>query len=779
MGLFGIKSSKKKVSSPLSSGQFSYTLSQNSVTSAGVYNSSGVLIRTLWSNLSENSGSYTKTWDGKNNEGASQSAGTYSVKVLINNLSYDRVCTLGNTSTAQYGATKHSYLRGFQQFAIHNNKIYGAVGYVEAGNAHIKMDVSTWNQKTHIREVRDGDIDGEFNHVCTDGTNVYWAGYDSYANQGSNVYSFVLATKVVDDSEYVFTGSGTGIVSSLQMSLAQNPYLKCCGVLTGSSTQIPSGIAVRRDGGVHLFVAHQGLNLIKVYNKSTGVFIRDLSFSAPTRLSIDSAGYLWVCHTSNKVSKYSINNDGTISAAILNIVVTKPLDICATPDASTIAIIDGGTSQQIKGYNAVNGDLLWTMGELGGYVNSPLVSNAKFMFDHPYLTNSSKDAIIRPFITFNSANGDMYVGDPGNMRVLRYNSSRTFQEALMCERMNYNSNYNRTNSSRVTSEYLEFELDTNLNWTLKYNWAGNITAAYIPPFPLDFSHLIENFITLSNGKTYCQINYIEDGIKYAEWVEMNETTGLRFTGVREDAFVFPSIQSNGTKIWAEGDKDSLNQPITFYKALLTGFSGSNPTWGNPTVIRTVNTSSTNALYKAWCHTRYIESDDLIIVFSPNPLNTSNHLEFIKGSSGTSLVKTSKANASNYVGDFPTDGTFDIGNNMGADNQYAGGDVYVAGDLIFWNYKGEFWKNSQVNKWNVYHKNGLMVGQFGITTPQAIALDGLFSPRMAAGNVQSGGAFYKGSDILVIHNDESVHGGAHLWKLSNLSSINEAVTSVNI
>jgi hypothetical protein len=123
---------------------------------------------------------------------------------------------------------------------------------------------------------------------------------------------------------------------------------------------------------------------------------------------------------------------------------------------------------------------------------------------------------------------------------------------------------------------------------------------------------------------------------------------------------------------------------------------------------------------------------------------------------------------------PKDGTFDLGNNV----EYAGGGVYAMEKNIFWNYHGEFWKNSQTNIWNHYHESGLMVSQFGIVLPEAEALEKEAYAK-GAGNVFSSTLVKVGNDYYIYHNDESVHGGVHRWKISGLNSIIETNITVSM
>jgi len=68
---------------------FTFSLDGSYATSAGVYNSTGTLVRTLWSGVRYTAGSHSTSWDGNNDDGtAAPSGATYTVKVLTDNMQY-------------------------------------------------------------------------------------------------------------------------------------------------------------------------------------------------------------------------------------------------------------------------------------------------------------------------------------------------------------------------------------------------------------------------------------------------------------------------------------------------------------------------------------------------------------------------------------------------------------------------------------------------------------------------------------------------------------------
>ena len=86
-----------------------FTLTQSANASAGVYTTNNVLVRTLWSLVPYQAGTYSITWDGKDDLGNQMPIGNYIVKVVSNNINYQWEGIIGNNSTSDTGATTHRY----------------------------------------------------------------------------------------------------------------------------------------------------------------------------------------------------------------------------------------------------------------------------------------------------------------------------------------------------------------------------------------------------------------------------------------------------------------------------------------------------------------------------------------------------------------------------------------------------------------------------------------------------------------------------------------------
>jgi hypothetical protein len=728
---------------------FTFNVSTSSRTSAGVFNSSGTLIRTLWSGVDYAAGTYTKTWDKKDDKGNLMSGTSYTVKVITNNVAYTWEGVVGNTSSSKTGDNKMRHLRSMWDLSFAGTKGYYCTGFVEGNSSANKFELSDIQSKEEVTPAEHGDVNLELNYNATDGNYVYWTGFDGYGSQ-----SFAYATKVSDESEVLFT-KGTSVSTQWGRT-----YTKAIDVQTGITTNNPSGIAVQKTGNF-LFISHKGMNKIMIFNKTTGASVTTFSITEPRDLTTDANNDLWVISGKNTLTRYTVNaTTGGLTSAASITGLTNPISLSSY--SKSLAVADEGTSQ-VKSFNISNGSLEWTLGKLNGYDSDATVENDKFFFHD----NNSNE--VKGFVSF-GLDGSIWVGDAGNNRVVHFSSSRVFLDQIMYMPMNYNASVNSTDPTRVFSDFQEFKIDyskplegANGSWTLVKNWRPGLTSAYLPGNS-NTREVFKNCVTLSNGRTYGTIEWtdaVTEG-RFPEVVELVEGGRLRLTGIRFEEYSNNNIAADGTLRYMMGQK--------WYERKMSGFTTKNdPIWGAETAIATAPSESDAPGMGTYANPE-MTSSDLLIVFDRSNSNTGYHLAAVKKGTSAYAWKASPATSTTYTGDFPADGKYDIGNGV----EYAGGQVYAAERSIFWNYIGEFWKNSQTNKWNHYYDNGLFINQFGITTPDAEKLDGVNSPRMAAGNAFAGALVKVGSDYYIYHCDESVHGGTHRWKITGLNTIKEEV-----
>jgi hypothetical protein len=751
---------------------FSFTLASASHTSAGVY-SNGVLIRTLWSNVRYTAGPHISTWDGTKDGGSIAPTGSYTIRILSSNVTYTWEGVVGNTSSVYTGPTTNHAEDIIFGMAISASTIYYATGYNEVMASRFKANTSNPRSKITILPTKAGAFGVNTYFVATDGVTVYWAANDPVVPTNS----FVIATKTSDDSEIVFPN---GVPVTLHYGIT---FAGAIDQVTTANSKI-TGLAVQKSGS-YLFVSHRDLNRIDVLDKTTGALVRSVSLAAPKFLATDASNGLWVTSIASAnpvVQKYIVAADGVLSAVASSSIknLKDPLALAISPDNATLLIADGGRSQQLKAFSTASASSTWVYGQSGGYATDPRVTNDKFLF-HDFDSITIHGGIDWTYLAY-EPDGSFWVGDSGNDRSQHFADNCTFIGTLMWIPTFYSAFVDPNDPTRVFANALEFHIDyskplgpDNGSWTLVKNWGYNLPANYYDQYGV-----LRNVTTLRNGRTYATLRG-GTSLNQLQFVELPRTGGLRFTGVMTPNLGYALAPDGSLHVVSP---EVLGNPITFSKESLIGFDASNnPLYGPLTTVASspAVTPDGPAWYTAGIGIGIpweITSSNIIPVFDalvPHPAYANDaanhagwHLGGLDVASSAWQWKTAPSTDTNYLSDWPSDGTFDIGNRVLS----AGSGVHVFGSNIFYQYYGEGWKSVEVNEWTHMYDDGLMVGQFGVTDNGQEGQPGM------AGNAFSNAIVQGPNGVAYAYqNDESFHGGVTRWRIDNLSSIKQQSISV--
>ncbi|WP_147202608.1 hypothetical protein [Segetibacter aerophilus] len=719
----------------------SFTLASTVRTSAGVYKTDGTLVRTLWSGMTKPAGTYAVKWDGTDDLFNTLPIDEYNVKVLSNHVSYDWQGVIGNTSTFQTGNRVHRSLDPAIGIVVVNNKAYYCVGYGEGESGNGMFALNNIQEKNNPMPFETSGQNSDF--MATDGTMIYWAGYDAFQPH----HSFVFATKVNDRSEVKFS---KGINTPVKYA---HTYASAIGYRDDANGKI-SGLAVSSG---YIFICRKTLNEVLVLNKVTGAVAQRLTYTTPSAITISNTT-LWLCTGTNTVSKYTIKSDGSLTASgtVIDGFISP---ITMANNGNIVALVDGGSSQQIKAFDVNSGRALWTLGQVGGHISSPVVANDRFGFWKFDPENASKQGF--GAVAF-APDGSFWVCDPANYKIAHFAANRTYIEGILYTGRSYSLAVDVVNHTRVINSMHEYKVDytspIKSSWTYKYNWQGNVTSNY------DMLYQIRHMATLSNGRTYAMMKRKSDG--RAELVELDPATGIRYTGL---------IFSSTAKIYADGSigemqNSGVNERQYFKKRTLIEFVGRDPVYSGATTIATHTNTARNEPRNASIniYPTEITSSGILTLYKGGRTvgeTSSYHLGGLDVSTEAVKWKTALPTFDEYQGPFPHNGDFEVGNFGGNDGGQ--GDAAMAIEKsIFTHYYGEFWKNGQTNIFNHYYENGLFVGQFGTTSDDVTekAAAGM------AGNAFSPVVVKVGQDYYIYHNDESYHGGTHRWKISGLNTV---------
>ena len=737
---------------------FSFNITTASRTSAGVYALDGTLIRTLWNNVDYKAGTYDKTWDGMDDEGTPAVSTKYKIIVQTNQVKYEwEGARIGNTSKDLVGGNKHRAYRYPSGMVITGGNAYYCTSFNEGTSSLYKFALNDKQVIKRILSMSGHQISATA--VTTDGKLVYWAGFDSWGE--GEWPAFIVATKVSNDSENSFK-------TGRSVTMSQGRTYKSAIAIDRESKI--TGIAVMKNAN-YLFVAHSSKNEIRVLDKLTGERIQTIKTASPGSLLMDrSDNYLWVINKEHTIQKFPVNKNGTLGKVVLTLSgAIDPLAFDLSPDNTTIVVADGNKgNEKVRAFSTSSGKALWTMGS-GNYETDPNVRNDKFYF----VNRNSAQGSFKTLVAF-EPNGSFWIGDPGNYRMQHYAADRTFIDRIMYLGQSYNVAVDKNNPTKVFDEYLEFKIDyskplaaNNGSWELVRNYRA---ALKTNSFGKDeMRDIFKSVVTLSNGRTYATVQKKDKN----NIVELPEKAPMRFTGIEFAKGQSVLIMKDGSlRTYTNRREPKL---ASFYTQDLKGFDANhNPIWSAKHVLSEIPVKRSDPQDYNQNRNGQSTKSGLLISFmkGASDEDTGYHLGAIKIGQDKWLWKTSKATSKSYKGDFPSDGSFDIGN--GVVPHGAGAGVFVVDNDIFWNYTGEFWKNSQTNYWNHFSDIGLMVGQFG-TWGEAGGRGALGM----AGNAFSGEVVKVGADIYVYQNDENQHSGIHRWRISGLNTIKQITVPVSL
>jgi hypothetical protein len=735
-----------------------FTLTEASRVSADVYNASGVKVRELFAAVNYAVGTHTVTWDGLNDSGVLMPPGNYAVNIVSNNVAYDWLNVIGNTSTALTGANKHRSFQFVHSMACTGTYNYIDTGYEEGWSSQMKFLRTDIQKKYRIRETFQTSMAARF--VATDGVYVYHAGHDCIMASRS----FVYGTRVSDDTEVLFS---SGVSRTTEWG---RTFPAAIDSIDSSDSKI-TGVAVSS----YLFISRNlygGGGTIRTLNKTTGAFI--LSTSVPSARGVTVYGNtLWVITGTKTIAKYTIESNGALTATGLTITaVDNPLALAITPDGTTISVADKTTNQVFHFSTSTGLTSKAVLGTGVSYTTSPDVNNYKF-----YFTVADGQ---QPFLAY-EPNGDLWVGDSGNTRMLKYNSSGTYLDFIMYLPHNYNAAVDLKNPTRVFCGFQEFAVDyskltTNASsaWTYVKNWAATAPAAYTNGFTVN---IFRSVMTFPSGRTYAFLKHLTTNVPAMFELKSN---GLVATGLQLNAHANFHIDPMDYSIRLYEKAGASPMTITFKRRAFTSETTAGPQYANATTLVSMLENNTDPIDHDLATMGRRTLSGILVAFHKTVNKVANCFHLGGILPGMTSFKWRGAKTKGYpwiTTTFPKDGSFDDDGRLlasdppdkGVNPSKAGGDVHVVENNIFWNYMGEFWHQSQTNYWHHVTDKGQFLGQFGDWKTQNFQNEAV---AKVAGNVWTGGAVKVGDNIFIFHNDESIHAGIHVWKVSNLSSIKE-------
>jgi hypothetical protein len=718
-----------------------YTLATPATTSAGVYDRGGRLLRTLWSNQAYAAGTYPLYWDGKDDSGTPVALNGQTFRVLSSRTAYQWEGTaIGNTSVPD--SRKFHSSRFGVDVCFAGDNAYWALDYGEGWPAQWvtsfarPQDGKRWLEATGTN--------GQDTTLCTtDGTLVYWAGFDPLAPEGT-AKTFVFATAIA-------TGNRAAFASGTSITLAWGMVYSSALSYQTATTSLISGIAVQRSGS-YLLVTRQDQDELQVLHKTTGALVQAIPMPAAGRCCVDSTDQLWVA-TGGGIRQYTINADGTLTATGVQVTgIGNVGSIDVSPDNTTLVIADRD-AQVVKAFRTTDGAAQWTLGTAGGYATDATVTNQKFFW-------KSIDGYKYAFVKY-TPDGGLYIGDPYNWRCLQLDSARTYTRTISWIPQLYKMAVDAANPARLLCEFREFAIDHSLPvdqcWTLKKNWGYPYTTSLY-----DTGLLQPNVVTFPNGRTYGLLRGTGVNNLNFHILEFVEGATLRISNTVVSPLTAVLRSDGSLTKWAVS-----NTVASATRYALTGYdSSNNPQWA------TAGTTLFSAPIPNFNPNKLHIEQDRITAFdiSARQLydHSDHHLAAFPIGGSAPLWRTARGTSYDYIGQYPAGGWFDNGNGVNLGTNGGGGFMSGLGSHVIWNYHGEFWKQSQANMYHHFDTaTGLCAGMFGVTSQDNVTRQEAF-PQWD-GNAVSGALVQKDADTAYLyHNGETY--GLHRWKITGLGTV---------
>jgi hypothetical protein len=785
---------------------FTFTLTSNITTSAGVYTPDGTMVRTLWRGRFYKAGTYTHVWDGKDDFGVAQTAGTYNIRVLANNLKYDWDGTIGNTEDKWVSTTNLDAL-GYNvvvQMLFAQGKGYIVPGYIEGAGLSYVFDKAKPNTVQLVNPYLYSSSGTGTTVGCgaTDGNMLY------YCIQANLNPSYIV--KMYPGGQPGGFSAGTLFTTYWGQS-DKSVYLPLMGGdVTGTpgvnTTSQPTGIAVERTGNI-LAVSHGSFvngttyasqDSIHLLDKVTGASLGSIAITNPQALAFSPTNDLWVIggtvSTALDMSSalvlsrvQDIGGANTITQPISGLV--RPLSVAVDPSNGHIFVADGGTSQQIKEYDTTL-SLVHTYGDLGGYTTAnPNGCDALVTKTKLFLDGYNKTAV-QSFSNYGGGTvsvddvGNLWISDVANQRVLHIRPDGTYINQVMYQPAVYQTTANHSDPTRVFGYIREYKVDYtkpllegdpdpalggNGSWALYKNW-GACGQTTLP--------VLHDVETLPNGRVYA-VGFTGGFGGGQQFVELPATGGLRFSANAYPFTAYRSLMPNGDAPYLTATAGSGIFNYTIGKYPLTGYDVNVfPTYpATPTTIATFSQHDTlggprTSRVNGWAPDITLTTGGILPIYQnqkniTTAVGRSYHVGGIRPG-GTALLF--RAMPGDYIYYPDGIGTFTENESFGGHN---GIEHHVLDNTFVTQYDGQ--TAPYDNQYVQWSEDGLFVGQFGHRGSQSASTYSYAQTVPEPGdaeNLQSFTAVKVGTDWYIYHGDEAVHKGIHRWHIYGWSTMHE-------
>jgi hypothetical protein len=465
--------------------------------SAAVYDSSGQFVRTLMEAEQHSAGSVNLEWDGTDYSGVAVLSGEYQFRAIVSQAQAVDDGQVGDMSPQPFGVTEHS-AHAARVAVDAADAVYEGSYWEESLN-----DLRKWDSAGNA--VWGVDLNG-IGALAVDDTYVYAARVD--LSSGENRVERRLAST---GAAAPWSGLSAGHV------LVNNSLTKTD----------PGGVLGLAVDSSRLWVSNHEQDRVEVYDKSSGLKIGQFSVTNPLGMAPDGAGNVWVAHSGDRMTRFSI--DGTALSEIAGL--SQPYAVAVGGPSGNLYVGEVATSK-VREFDA---NSLVQIRELFRAAQPGPVSDDALRWSTTQRAGLAVDS-----------QGRMVIADDGNHRVLTYDASGTLLRQRYGDPAGTPFTDPSVDPNMLLIANMQYAVDYATDqWTVTHNWR-----------PVD-DQLWSGFAIrrrLSNGQDY--LFYLSNPTPNHPAEQINLVAyALEPTGMRRSAM----IGSDLTGLWNWTDTDGDGQ----------------------------------------------------------------------------------------------------------------------------------------------------------------------------------------------------------------------------
>lgn len=771
-----------------------YVLRQNCYVSVGIVKKSDpvgkrFLYRTLLGPVYQAKGIYPICWDGNDDLGNPVDFADALGEYTVHNIIYEWG-TAGNTSQQNSGPTLyHSYSGCSAILPVNTDIIMGdlyneggsrVAFYCTAANLQARYNILGYGTPNSRNPNSTNSI---VQYICSNSKYIFFGGSQS------GLGNIVNAVDINDyDNEIDFT---SGVVVDI---ITSRYYKSVIGDRSAGYTI--TGMCCSED---KLWISYGSQNEIKCYDISGATPSGSLlsttpGFTNPQEICWNSQwNTVWIM-ASNFVTNGILHceRDATTGALtsvplLISDFPTDKITMAIDNVAHVLAVISGGANQNIHLFNIApqyptGAKLINILGTAGGMQSTSTVANNRFIF-----TDNSTGlpfALRKPYLAYDSSS-NLFVGDVGNERIIKYDSSLNFVETVQWQPSTYAVGMDINKPDVICAGGLFYEKIAG-NWVFNKNYRQFITTDYLTQ---EQYGVFQNIFTLNIGGVDRRFATIVDistlpAYRITEWVELT-STGIVYTGqvLNPGASDYLGVIQNysATELisyrltstgWNPGDTPQVKQVIW-------DFSTGSPVAGSETVVCTFDPIVINECLDTTDGVGALKAilPNGLAIVQNNSIDArfTEHIAAYDTDSGRKVWATFRpttawtddVNLIGYSGQWPNQYYYQRGN--GAVNTFFA--LKAAGYITSVLSNDENFRGLQTNYISWFWKNGLPLLTVGTNRQIADTIEE--SAPESAGNAISNHFALNptnSNEATIDHGDESIRSAASVWSFSGLNTI---------